>query len=265
MPDDPVPVPPVIDWDFWLSFAAPGPNWACDPATKSGATPDFTSLTARFDLIQSTAYTCRATVGETIIGELSWDPNHPDGTDMDGTNSGLLTVHGTIYIPGSLFITKLGGRDVFRYSGKGTIYVGGTIAINNVQLCATLAKYQQGGTGPNKWWCDTRPYAEGDPAAWDTAKNALVLAAKDRGGYIGAANSVEVVSSQFQGVLAGTYNIEVTTSSIVQGPMISTDGSVSLNQSTGASFPSIRFPPASTPGKPPPPSVLLAPREFGGG
>ena len=180
MPDDPVPTPPVIDWDFWRAYAAPGPTWGCDTATREGTTPNFSSTTERFELIQGTKYTCRVSVGDTIIGELSWDPDA--GTDMDGTMSGLLTVHGTIFIPGSMQVGKLGGRDVFRYAGKGTIYLGGTLSINTVRLCATLDKYKLGGTGSSKWQCDVRPYPETDPKAWDTSSNALILVAKDRGG-----------------------------------------------------------------------------------
>jgi hypothetical protein len=263
MPDDPVYPPPTVDWARWATYAAPGPMWACDAATKAGTTPNFTDATATFSLIQPNAYTCRASIGPQIIGELSWDPTL--GVTMDGgSKSGRLTVNGTIYIPGNLDVAKLSGDDTFQYVGKGTIYVGGTISIKSVNLCSTIAKYNPG-TGGNKWQCDTRPYSSTDSRAWDTKQNALVLVAKGSGGVLSAGNGIEVVSAEFQGVLAAEANVSVTTSSTVEGPMISIGGTVSLNQSTGAAFPEIRFPPASTPGKPPPPLVLLAPREFSGG
>src|SRR5262249_37804929 len=148
--------------------------------------------------------------------------------------------------------------DTFQYVGKGTIYVGGTISIKNVNLCATLKKY---GT-PSKWQCDTRPLLPSDPEAWDTSQNALVLAAKGSGPPLSGTHGIEVYSSQFQGILAAQADISVTNQSTVEGPMISIAGTVSMNNSAGAAFPAIRFPPASTPGKPPPPLVLLAPREF---
>jgi hypothetical protein len=264
MPDDPIGPPPTVDWPRWATYAAPGPMWGCDAATKAGTTPDFASAaaaTATFSLIQPNAYTCRASIGTQTIGELSWDPTL--GVTMGGSKSGRLTVSGTIYIPGNLDVTKPGGDDTFQYVGKGTIYVGGTISIKNVNLCATIAKYNAG--SGNKWQCDTRPYPSTDPGAWDTKQNALILVAKGSGGALSAGNGIEVVSAQFQGVLAAEATVSVTTSSTVEGPMISIGSTVSLNQSTGAAFPEIRFPPASTPGKPPPPLVLLAPREFSGG
>src|SRR4029077_13605197 len=112
MPDDPVGPPPTVDWPRWATYAAPGPMWNCDAATKAGATPDFTSAaaaTATFSLIQPTAYTCRASIGPQIIGELSWYPTA--GVTMNGSKSGQLTVTGTIYIPGNLDVTKFGSND----------------------------------------------------------------------------------------------------------------------------------------------------------
>jgi hypothetical protein len=100
--------------------------------------------------------------------------------------------------------------------------------------------------------------------------SAIVIVAKSRGsdpGVQAAAgnNSLEVVSSDFQGVLSGEYDIVSTTTSVVQGPIISFQGGLNISQTSGASFPDIRFPPAGAPGTPPPPTVILAPREFGGG
>ena len=101
--------------------------------------------------------------------------------------------------------------------------------------------------------------------------NALIFVAKSKGNdpgvqaAFGDNNSVEVKSSQFQGVLSGEYDILSETTSVVQGPVISFQGGLHLSQTSGASFPDIHFAPSGAPGNPPPPSVLLAPREFGGG
>ena len=108
------------------------------------------------------------------------------------------------------------------------------------------------------------------PGAWDPNSKALIIVAKSKGSDPGTQaaagnNSVEVKSSQFQGVLSGEHDIVSETTSVVQGPIISTNGGVYLSQTSGASFPDIHFPPSGAPGNPPPPSILLEPREFEGG
>ena len=77
-------------------------------------------------------------------------------------------------------------------------------------------------------------------------------------------NSVEVKSSQFQGVLSGEHDIISETTSVVQGPIIS---STAASTSARRPAPPSRHPlPAlGAAGNPPPPSVLLEPREFEGG
>jgi len=251
MPADPVPVPPVIDWNFWYQYGSPGPQFACDPNSVSGTPPQFdtgdgllnVSVAGITNLTPAASYFC-----ETLAGSLDWD-----------VPSKTLTLKGTIFIDGSAEIRSLfPGQTALRYDGQGTIFVSGTFGLKNTKMCAEID-----GSGNN---CNLATNV------WDPNQDALIIVAKSRGSDLPVSkqsaagnNSVEVVSAQMQGVLGGTYDIQVTTSSTVQGPLISTDGNISLNQSTGASFPDIHFAPSGAPGNPPPPTVLLAPREFGGG
>jgi len=245
MPSDPVPNPPVIDWPFWYQFGSPGPTWGCD----SGTTPMLdtgdgllnNSVTTVFNVTPSASYSCK-----TLSGELTWD-----------APSKTLTVHGTIYIDGSVKVEKTwGGQEAALYRGQGTIYMSGSFALKNTALCAVIA-----GNGKD---CDV------SSGAWDPNLAALIFVAKSKGTDPGVQaasgnNSAEVKSSQFQGVISGEYDIVSETTSVVQGPIISFQGGLNISQTSGASFPDIHFAPSGAPGNPPPPSVLLAPREFGGG
>jgi hypothetical protein len=252
MPPDPVPSPPVIDWPFWYQFGAPGPKWGCD----SGTTPVFDNngvldnSVGVFKLLKSTSYSCK-----NLVGELSWD-----------APSRTLTVSGTVYIDGSIEVEKpagWGAKDAARYQGKGTIYMSGSLALKNTALCA--ARDEDEKNDDSLCYLGTAP-----GSAWDPEVDALVFVAKSRGVDFGAQvtagnNSVEVRTAEFQGVLSGEHDIYSETSSIVQGPIISFQGGLHLENTSGASFPDITFPPAGAPGNPPPPSILLEPRQFEGG
>jgi hypothetical protein len=249
MPPDPVPNPPVIDWPFWYQFGAPGPLWGCD----SGTTPMFespgntvldNSVPTVFNLTPSTSYSCK-----NLVGELSWD-----------APSKTLTVVGTVYFDGSVKVEKSwGGQDAALYQGKGAIYMSGSFELKNTALCADRDDTRAGDDS----MCDL--------SGWDPkVAPPLAIVAKSKGTDPGVQaasgnNSVEVKSSEFQGVLSGEHDILSETTSIVQGPVISFQGGLQISQTSGASFPDITFPPAGAPGNPPPPSILLEPREFEGG
>ena len=226
MPPDPVPNPPVIDWPFWYQFGSPGPTWGCD----AGTTPMLdnngvldNSVPTVFNLVQGTSYSCK-----TLSGELTWD-----------APSKTLTVHGTIYIDGSVEVEQSwGGQDAALYRGQGTIYMSGSFALKNTALCAVIA-----GNGKD---CDV------SGGAWDPNLAALIFVAKSKGTDPGVQaasgnNSAEVKSSQFQGVISGEYDIVSETTSVVQGPIISFKGGLNLSQTSGASFPDIHFAPSGAP------------------
>jgi hypothetical protein len=244
MPDDPIPNPPAINWPFWYQFGSPGPTWGCD----SGTVPKLdtntvldNSVPGVFNLVGGTSYSCK-----TLAGELTWDAANRK-----------LKVKGTIYIDGSAMVEKSwGGQEAASYEGQGSIYLSGSFLLKNTQLCAVVA-----GNGKD---CNT------SSGAWDPNAKALIIVAKSKGSDLGSQaasgnNSVEVKSSQFQGVLSGEHDIVSETTSVVQGPIISTNGAIFLSQTSGASFPDIHFPPSGAPGNPPPPSELLDPQEFEGG
>ena len=245
MPPDPVPNPPVIDWPFWYQYSSPGPTWGCDSGTTPmlesvGSTTLNNSVPSVFNLVPTTSYSCK-----TLSGELSYN-----------AATRTLTIDGSIFIDGSAKI-EVSGPGAVLYQGKGTLYVGGSFLFKNTELCAVIDN-------------DTTDGSPCNLGAWDPQVSAFVIVAKSRGsdpGVQAAAgnNSLEVVSADFQGVLSGEYDIVSTTTSVIQGPIISFQGGLNISQTSGASFPDIRFPPAGAPGTPPPPTELLPPREFGGG
>jgi hypothetical protein len=80
----------------------------------------------------------------------------------------------------------------------------------------------------------------------------LVVVANGNGSAGGAAaqvlagDSVQLVSSHFQGAVYGTWAIDLDTTSKIDGPL---DGStLKLGNSSSSSFPSISFVPVGTPG-----------------
>ena len=220
MPADPVQSRPVIDWNYWYRFGSPSPAAAfgCETGTtpmleSPGSTALDNSVPTVFNLVQGTSYSCK-----TLSGELTWD-----------ASSKTLTVHGTIYIDGSAKVEKSwGGQDAALYQGQGTIYLSGSSLLKNTSLCAVIAA--------NGRDCNMVT------SAWDPNANALIVVAKSKGTDAGVQatadnSSVEVKSSQFQGVLSGEYDLLSETTSKVQGPMISFQGGLHLEQTSGATFP----------------------------
>jgi len=249
MPSDPVPVPPDSSgFANYYTTAQPGPAIPCDngtyPPLEQGDEVLSVSVPGKINLTPAFSYECKTNGDDG--GEISWD-----------YDAKILTVRGTIFIDGSVEIAETyPGQPGLLYEGQGVIYVAGTFGLKNTTICAVLS---------------------GDDCniatdAWDPNTNALIIIAMSKGEDLPVSqqtaageNSVEVVSSQFQGALFGVYDVSSTTTSVVQGPLISTDASIIIRNTTGASFPDIYFAPGNTPGTPPPPSLLLAPREFGGG
>jgi hypothetical protein len=239
------PVPPAVEalranptnwinWSYWYQGASPGPMWNCD--TPTGDPPIFdedgvmNNNAPTFDLTGKD-YTCR-----TLAGELSWK-----------TSTKKLTVKGTIFIDGS---ASASNKDA-TYEGEGTIYLSGTyVHDTNARLCAVRCETSDG-------W---------DPSGgWDPDKPETSLLVIVANGGVPGGTSIEVKSAAFQGALIGTNGVTVLTQSNVVGPMVSVTGSVSPGQGGTFLFPKINFAPTGTPGNPPPPSIVLEPREFEGG
>ena len=67
-----------------------------------------------------------------LIGRLAF--NYPASGSESSSNPGYLTVYGTVFIDGNL---DLGSNDYIEYQGVGTIYVNGTMTLENgAVLCA---------------------------------------------------------------------------------------------------------------------------------
>lgn len=231
---------PQADWKSWYLNASPGPYYPC--AVVSGTPPTFDtdqytapypddvhrngSLNAvPFNLTPTTSYTCK-----NAGGEISWNAQKL-----------TLTLNGTVYIDGSAYITN---GAVNQYQGVGSLYLTGTFLLKNSKLCAGVA----GGS------CDV--------AHWDPNKQMLVVVADGDGGQVNAGDSIQLVSSTFQGALFGTNAIENDTTSSVDGPMVGS--TVMLGQTVTTSFPSIKIVPSGMPSNPVVYAQPQAPRDFSG-
>ena len=127
--------------------------------------------------------------GSTILGELSWD---------DAAK--LLTVKGTIFIDGSIYIAPGGDRQVH---GLATIVASGTFGMKGDTICATHPGY----TGA----CD---FTATSP--WDPDKSALVIVAdgaagagnaQGQGSDFNTGEGIELKSAGFQGALIANHTI----------------------------------------------------------
>ena len=76
----------------------------------------------------------------------------------------------------------------------------------------------------------------------------FVTGLKESGGQVNVGDSAEFTSANFQGAVYATNNIELDTTSNVDGPMVGSQ--VMLGQSVTTNFPSITIVPASMPSNP---------------
>lgn len=228
--------PPSVLWNDWYLSANPGPyypclppaggeapnpTWSFDPTVASGAASDAVKLTYRnnnaglIDLTPSTSYTCK-----TFAGELSWN-----------ASTRVLTVRGTMFIDGS---AKIENGLTNSYTGQGVIYMSGTLLIKNSKLCGKLS-------GSN---CTT--------SGWNPNEHLITFVVNGTGSSVAPDNQVsaglgaQIVSSHVQSAIYATYNIEVGTTSLVDGPL--DGGTVILGQTSNSSFPPFTIVPSGMPG-----------------
>jgi hypothetical protein len=156
----PALTPPTADWSEWYLNASPGPYYPCyqqsgtvpvfDADQGSPTSPDASkrsgSVLTVANLTPGASYSCK-----TAGGELRWN-----------VATKVLTVKGTVYIDGSAVIDN-GGTDT--YDGQGSLYLTGTLLIENTKLCAVADAYGN---------CDA--------THWDPNTRLLVFAADGNGG-----------------------------------------------------------------------------------
>jgi hypothetical protein len=245
----PTIAPPVADFVGWYTFASPGPLLPCSlidtgtpPVFDNNGVQDLVaqgSITSVVDLTPTTAnYDCKAADG----GEIKWVRGNP----------GKLTINGTIYIDGSVTSSS----SPVDFDGQAAIYASGTFLLKNATLCAVLASNNQS--------CDS--------SGWLSAAkpDELVIAANGQGtggsapyDQVPTGDSVEIKSSNFQGALYGTSNVEVDTTSNAQGPMVA--NAEIISQHGGSPFPQFSLVPFGTPGNQITKYLAQAPQYYSGG
>ncbi len=234
--------PPTPNYDNWYLNASPGPYFPCqtisgqaplnaltfdNPVDANVADTDAQKLVTQNnnlttqDLTPGFDYRC-----QTISGELSWN-----------NTTKVLTIKGTVYIDGSVQIQN---GAVNRYTGQGVIYLGGTFFMKNSSLCGAI----------NAGACDLRAYQASPAQGWDPNTALICFVAKGigTGGLINAGDSAQFVSANLQGAVYAAGNIEIGTTSNVDGPMVGYQ--VILGQSVTTSFPSITIVPQGMPSNP---------------
>jgi hypothetical protein len=214
---------PTVDYVSWYANAAPGPRQAC--TTQSGTVPVFdndtlfnASVPGVFNLTPgSSDYSCVVQSGSKVVGQLSW--NHTTKT---------LAIAGTVFIDGNATVSYGWSNIPIQYTGTGTIYLGGTLLISNTQFCADINAAGKA--------CDF--------PVWQPNSRFLVFVVNGSGGngqQVPTGDSIQVVSSSFEGGLFATKAIEVNTYSKTQGPMLG--GTVILDQTVYAhTWPLINVP-----------------------
>jgi hypothetical protein len=232
--------PPTPNYNNWYLNGSPGPYFPCQ--TMNGQAPlspltfdnavdpnagdtDTQKLAYQNnsagiqDLTPGYDYRC-----QTAAGELSWN-----------NTTKVLTIKGTMFIDGSVIVQN---GAINRYSGQGVIYLGGTLQIKNSSLCGAVYNGA----------CDMRTYQASPAQGWNPNAALLCFVAKGSGGQNSVGDSAQFISSTFQGAVYAASNVELGTTSIVDGPMVGYQ--VILGQSVNTSFPSITLVPEGMPSNP---------------
>jgi Tfp pilus assembly protein PilX len=187
--------PPTTDFPGWYLDASPGPNHPCDPAltpapslltTQPQAFDNDTTMNGTntdFNLTPSDSdYNC-----VTSTGYLNW--NH---------TTHVLSIGGTIFFDGSVYVSDPPGPAVAMYDGRATIYVNGEISLNAVNHGGGAGGLRAGCSdahGSNDHPCDFNADKTG-PNHWDPNQDMLVFVANKSSGI---AVDLSVDHSQFQG------------------------------------------------------------------
>ncbi|HSE82180.1 MAG TPA: pilus assembly PilX N-terminal domain-containing protein [Gaiellaceae bacterium] len=223
----PVIAAPTADVSAWYDNAIPGPSLDCSTANgaRSGTPPTWDNDGVRnnsvpvFNLTSWASYTCRVGPETSPTGELSWN-----------ATTRVLTVHGTMFIDGSL---KLTNGLLNSYNGQGTLYLSGTVYMNNnTKLCAGIYG------------------SECDFSSWNPNTEMLTFVAGGSGGLAGSGVGILMDNgAQFQGGLFSSYAVRFANNSRSDGPIVGStmifDNNVSNDQ-----FDTITTVPVGMPGNP---------------
>jgi hypothetical protein len=239
--------PPVPNWNNWYLNASPGPFFPCqtingqaplnpprfdDDAPTDPSASDSTKLLSANNSLTAHGLPQNLTPGndyrcQTASGELSWN-----------NTTKTLTIKGTMYIDGDAYIQN---GAVNKYTGQGVIYLGGTLLIKNSSLCGAIYNGA----------CDMRTYQSSPQQGWDPNSNLICFVAKNVASgtsQVNTGDSIQLVSATMQGAAYAAGNIELGTTSNVDGPMVGYQ--VLLGQSVTTSFPSITIVPQGMPSNP---------------
>ena len=223
----PVIAAPTADVAAWYENSIPGPSLDCSTANgaRSGTPPTWDNDGVRnnsvpvFNLTPWTSYTCRVGPESSPTGELSWNET-----------TRVLTVHGTMFIDGSI---KLTNGLLNSYNGQGTLYLSGTVYMNNnTKLCAGIYG------------------SECDFSSWNPNTEMLTFVAGGSGGLAGSGVGILMDNgAQFQGGLFSSYAVRFANNSRSDGPIVGStmifDNNVSNDQ-----FDTITTVPVGMPGNP---------------
>ena len=229
-------VPPSADWNGWYQSAIPGPKQAC--TASSGTVPVFDGNTSRdnsvptvFDLTPtSSSYSCRVGPSNNPLGEVTW--NHSTKT---------LTVHGTIFIDGSVKMVNTRRdrvrrlRDVLRLRD-----------VPDGQRRQALREEERGGSdcdftglGP-----EHRDDEHGrERRRLDQRRSSQTGSTGDGGGNGILLNN----NARWQGAMMATKALQLSNNSKIDGPTIGSTVVVDNNVIPDA-FPTITQVPAGMPG-----------------
>jgi len=189
---------PTANFSAWYQNAAPGPNQAC--TTSSGTVPVFdtgdglanNSVTTILNPASGPDYSCVVSAGGQMVGQISWNSAQKK-----------LTVYGTIYIDGSVCFC---GDGTIQYVGQASLYLSGTFRVFNSNVCGAIS-------GSSCAWSNP-------PSGWDPNSTMLMVVANGQGGQNPGGDSAQIKNSYWQGGLFTTSDIELDTTSQVEGPML---------------------------------------------
>jgi hypothetical protein len=222
----PVPAFDRMVWNQQLG------RWVADDGFNEG--PGGDAPFGPFNLTPDASYTCR-----TSRGELSWN-----------NSTHTLTVKGVTFIDGDITV-QVKNNVVSRYVGVGVVYAAGSFYMSNSKLCAVPAA--------NDCNFDVNSWNPNPPDG-----NLLIIATHSADRQFGVLpnDGIEVKSSSFQGGFYADRNVNLDTTSQVQGPII-TQGTLTMGNKFASNFPKISLLPIGVPGDPPT-AYADPPSGFGG-